>query len=205
VVIPRYADPRASLAWDILGWSQESRDTKYSRTPLTWDNPGSSQESWDTKYSRIHWLHSHGTSRGWSQESRDTKYLDSPHMGHPGDHPRNPGILSIPGSTGSTHMGHPGDGPRNPRILSIWTPLTWDNPGSSQESWDTKYSRIHWLHSHRTSQDGSRNPGILSIPGLPSHGTSRDHPRNPGILSIPGSMGSPVMGHPRMVPGILGY
>jgi len=47
---------------------------------------------------------------------------------------------------------------------------------------DTKYSRIHWLHSH---------------------GTSRDGPRYPGILSISGSTGSTYMGHPGMVPGIM--
>jgi len=58
-----------------------------------------------------------------------------------------------------------------------------DIPGLSQESRDTKYSRIHGLPWHGTSQDGPRNPGILSIPGLLSYGTSRDGPRNPGILS----------------------
>ena len=46
-----------------------------------------------------------------------------------------PGMLSIPGSTGSPGMGHP----RNPRILG--------------------------LPSHGMSQDGPRNPGILNIPG----------------------------------------
>jgi len=62
--------------------------------------------------------------------------------------------------------------------------LAWDIPGWSQDSWDIKYSRTHWLYSHGTSQDG---------------------PRNPRILSIPGSMGPPGMGHPGMVPGIPGY
>ena len=109
------------LPWH--GTSQESQDT---RTPLTWDVPGWPQESRDTKYSRIHWFHSHGTSR---------------------DHPRNPGILSIPGSMDSPHMGHPG-------ILSI---PGLPHMGSSQESWDTKYSRIHSLPWHGTSRDGPRN------------------------------------------------
>jgi len=72
--------------------------------------------------------------------------------------------------------------------------LPWH--GTSQKSWDTKYSRIHGLTSHGTFWDGPRNPGVLSIPRLPSHGTSRDGPRNPRILSIPGSTGSPDMGHP---------
>jgi len=68
---------------------------------MAWDIPGWSQESQDTKYFRIHRLPWHGTSR---------------------DGPRNPGILSIPGSMG---------------------PLAWDISGWSQESRDTKYSRIH--------------------------------------------------------------
>jgi len=63
-------------------------------------------------------------------------------------------------------------------------PLTWHLPGLSQESRDTRYSRIN---------------------GLLSHGTSWDCPRNLGILSIPGSTGYRHMGLPRTVPGILGY
>ena len=94
-----------------------------------------------------------------------------------------------------------------------------DNPGWYWVSWDTWYSRIGAFgqaYHHRTSQDGTGYPGILSIQGLACwgrlaargqprmvlgtwysrigvfgqachQGTSQDDTRYPGILSIQGS------------------
>jgi len=53
------------------------------------------------------------------------------------DCPRDPGILSIPGSRFPSH-GTSWDCSRNPGILSIpgsWAPFAWDFLGLSQESW----------------------------------------------------------------------
>ena len=65
----------------------------------------------------------------------------------------------------------------------------------SRKYWRNNWINITALHCtliHGTSQDGPRNPGILSIPGS----TGTPGMGHPGIPSIPGSMGPPGMGHP---------
>ena len=103
-------------------------------------------------------------------------------------HPRNSGILSIPGLKEPSVVWDTKGHPRNPGILSI--------PGLKESTviWDTKRH--------------PRSPRILSIPGLKESTVIWDtkrHPRSPGILSILRLKESTVYGTPRDIPGVLEY